>query len=274
MKPGRKSKAKKALLKSSNSLPKNASLFIYAPPKTGKTEMAATASEFWPGHPESGKFKKVVKLDDMAWILFDAGGLDSLRALNIEVPKLVTFWDAAEMYPDNMEAALLALVDTVAEVDAGYIVVDTISMADRYIFAEADRLSGGSGFDKFRAGLTWHTRFYTELSLLGLPIIYLGHAKAPVEVDGNTTRKKAMQAIMAPIIPDLTGQARTLYIGNCSLHGALTVRESRVGGKLNRKRVFLPLGGQGFEGGSRWEGLLEAEEEPDVKKLFGKVFGS
>jgi len=244
-------------------------LLFHAPPGAGKTYLAATASEAWPKQLPS---KKMIDLEDMIWIGIDAGATAGFASLGINIPKYIDFRDALVDYSvvDAMKQ-IQDYIDAKLMEPGSWLVVDTLSMLDRYLLEYYEGRTTES-WAIYRMIGHFHRRLFADLSLITSRIIFLCHSKAPFQGDDakTKTRQKAQIAGMAEIVPDLAGnQARGVYVANVSLLGTVLPKRDPKGG--GSERILYPLGDKGFEGKSRWEHILNREEPPHLGKLFKKI---
>lgn len=243
-------------------------LTVHGPPKSGKTLFAATASVHFPD-----ELGEVATLDDMIWVSFDAGALDGFASLGLEVPNELDAVGAfSELGVADGTREMLNMLGEIVEPHM-FVVCDTISMFDRYL-SDFYEPRSKDNFVLFRNILNAHKRWYTGLIGLGCRLIFLCHSKVGGIVDDDKAKldKAAKSAGPADIFPDITGQARTIYIGNSGIEGAL-LKTTLPGKKGESARKFYPMGGKGFEGGNRWEHLLNPVEEPNIRALMNRIEG-
>jgi hypothetical protein len=250
-------------------------IVIHAPPKNGKTFFAASASEAYPDEldPEAPAV-----LEDMLWFSVDAGACAGFEEAGLECPNVINVNELiADLGPiAGVEAALkLAKQVKTSNPKIRYNVVDTVSQLDRYWTAHFGALRAGeeNTYALFRDIFNAHKLFHSNVLRLGLRNIWLCHSKAVAE--GNTIQaKNSQRAQKVPgidaIQPDITGQARTVYIGNASLELVILAKISPKD-RLKMRWTVYPYGGHGFEGSNRYHQSLELEEEANLRKILAKT---
>lgn len=249
-------------------------IVLHGPPGVGKSFCAATISEFW---PEELPSKKPVELSDCIWLSFDAGATDGFQAENIEVQ---TIDMVGLMNAEKIERGRDMAVEMIQSIEGiENIIVDTVSMFDKLLndycdrTAPLDKTGNKDKFAMYRNIFNSHKRFHSVLRSLGKRIIYLCHSKAIFDSsESQTIRRQAAEAIGFDIQPDITGQARTVYVGDASLEAVITLkRVPGVKGPGGLKRILHPFGTGEYEGKNRWHSLLESEEEAHLGKIIRKV---
>lgn len=253
---------------------KDLNLVFYGPPGSGKTFVAGSASKYWPENITE-KRTEWITLKDMFSVGVDAGATDGFAQHKIDCP-LISFVDALKENGDDVAAAIRGIVNELKSAveknkeEDQWIVVDTISMLDRYFTDFYEPLSK-DGYTLYRNVLNAHKRLYSSLSLIPARKIYLCHSKAFVSDEAKAKlQRQAKSALAAEIAPDITGQAHVIYIGNSSLEGiVLTTSSGGNNPVLTRKIHTRNI--KGFEGKNRWEAILPAEMEPNVRKLLKMI---
>lgn len=249
-------------------------IVLHGPPGVGKSFCAATISKHWPAELPA---KKPVELSDCIWLSFDAGATDGFQAENIEVD---TIDMVGLMNAEGIEKGRDAMVAMIRDnPDIENIIVDTVSMFDKLLNDYCDRTSpldktgNKDKFAMYRNIFNSHKRFHSVLRSLGKRIVYLCHSKAVFDSsDSQTIRRQAAEAIGFDVQPDITGQARTVYIGDASLEAVITLRRTPgVKGPEGLRRILHPYGSGEFEGKNRWHSILTMEEEAHLGKILRKV---
>lgn len=249
-------------------------LAIHGPRRVGKSHLAATASALYP----ETIGVELATLEDLVWIAFDKGATAFAPPWKLRLPYVV---DVNRLIADKGDALAGAMkaVEIAAATPAEWIVVDTVSMYDKYLSDWAnnkvDESNGKAGFEIYRHMLNAHKRFYVAVCETGKKPLFLCHSKALSEAttDQAAKVKRAVYATAPDIVPDITGQSATVYLGNCSAQIVVGVK---VDPKTKAKKRVAYVGqNAGYEGGSRWEGVFGATEElePNIRKMLARVSG-
>jgi len=126
------------MIKSSRELTlKDLNLLFYGPPGSGKTFVAASASKYWPEVLE--KVNTWTTLKDLLSISVDAGATDGLAQYKLEVPS-ISFTEVMKETGSDVAESIRKItaeakkhIELVNKTESDtWIVVDTISMLDRY----------------------------------------------------------------------------------------------------------------------------------------------
>lgn len=250
---------------------------IYGPRRCGKSHTACTVSEFYP-EDEAELGTKHFELADLAWVPFDAGATAFMPAWKLRCPNVV---DVIRLIKDNdPQTGALKAIDVLAKTDATWLVMDTVSMLDKYLsdWAATKVNDDEKGWEIYRHMLNAHKRIYVHAMETGKRCLFLCHSKALSDIQGTgaaaknaTNTRKASYAVAPEVVPDITGQSATVYLGNCA---AQLVVQVKIDPQTKAKKRQIYLGNvQGFEGGSRWEAIFGPNEavEPNLKKLLARV---
>lgn len=265
-----------------------ANLFIYGPPKHGKTFCAASISKHWPDKLPA--LKKTV-LSDVLWLSADKGALDGMREQNVIVPEFnvhklrgteAAYKAAGLREPPNIIQLMTLFVKTATDLaragELRAVVVDTVSAIDKALieYYEENPIRANSGaIDKFamyRHILLTHRKFRDALARLPVHVVFLAHAK---QINEDTAKDSTIKRAGAgpgsyDIQPDITGQGAGEYYRNISLEAIMLATPSlREKGKFDRHLYTQTT--QGFRAGNRWQLSLAAKEEANLTKLFEKV---
>jgi hypothetical protein len=152
---------------------------MMAPAKEGKTTISASLSKHWPGELPA---KQLTHLGDLVYLGFDRGALDGFLGLNLTT-NLVDF----SIVQNHAERDLL-LKNTITELQVMHkdgalsgIIADTLSALDA---ALANYYATLHEFKPqlYQAVGVWMGKFFTQLSTIGCPIVFLTHVKA-INVD-------------------------------------------------------------------------------------------
>lgn len=268
-------------LKTSTDTMFDGDIMVHGPTGVGKTFFAATASQFWPDELPA---KKRTTLDDVLWCQIDAGATAGFEEQKIIVPHVLDFRGAISKY--GLLKGVLGMLDVmdrqVESLAPKFLIVDTVSRLDKDVTAYYesrtpvdDRTGKEDKWWAFKQILVMHKRIHGRFAGSGLKIIFLCHSKAQGEAT-TTAQVNQREAKAVPggfdIVPEITGQARTLYVGDSSIEGVLKAR--LVPGKERRfERFFYPFGVNASEGKSRFTRSLKREEGPNprLKDLFYKI---
>lgn len=264
-------------LKSSSDVTTEGVYIIHGPPGSGKTFLAATASQYW---PEEVPPASPVELKDMLWLGADAGATAGFQELRISLPDRyldIGTMLAAEGANRGIKYAIEAVNHILSEnSEIENIVVDTLSTVDKLfnVYFDGTCPTNKDGIKDTRAMYgnmkTAHTRFHSRLRGTGKRIIYLAHSKALRDTDDTeqaNNRKAALPVGVNDIIPDITGSGKNVYINDASIEMVLLA--TRKGKEF--KRIVYPMGAKGFSGKSRFQASLDEQEEPNLRKIFNKI---
>jgi hypothetical protein len=257
---------------------------IHGAMASGKTFLAASAD---PSFPSKLPAAKMVSLDKTLWIAADQDATagfahNKLRVRSISIPNLMgieKLWRAAGFSrpPSVMEASKYAL-DTAQELALDGIienvVVDTVTTWDLHLISyhEVKYAAHPNQYEAFKHNRAAHALIHTKLVASGANIIYLFHTRA-VGDDTKNEKSKNVSVLVAggaKFVPDVTGQAPKFYKHDATLQ--LVMKATRAPGKktLSRK-VLTSVNDEGMECKNRFEGVLDHEEEPNLRRIFGKI---
>ncbi len=255
-----------------------------APQGHGKTTLAATRSDFCPPELAEGKpAKKKSILADMGWIAFDRGAVSGFAELNLQLPK-GHYIDAdrimGDMGPTDGIKTIGDLVDKMVDGGVKIVVVDTVSSWDKVLNGHFQRVYADDDNTQkmFQEIFAYHKRLRDELRTFPVQLINLFHSEAtpkPRDTQGQRIQEATRPAEYDAIRPEITGKGRGVWLNHCSLRGVilaskdLDAKEERE--KRPMRRVFLPFGGKGFEGGGRFSQALDAEERPHLGLIRQKI---
>lgn len=255
-------------------------VLLHGPPGVGKTFFAATISEFWPGELPA---KRKIDLHDVLWMQTDAGGTAGFMEQRISVP-LIDVRQAIAKYGllKGLNACMDLLGDYMAKVGPKYIVVDTISVLDKYIKDYYDQRipvndrGKEDSYWSYKQILALHIRWRNRLLESGARIIWCCHSKGLGDLSTNKDAAIKREAKAVPggfdIVPDITGQSGALYTANASIQGVIKSR--LVPGKERIvQRFFYPFGVNAHEGKSRFMRALKKEEgpNPNLREMYARV---
>jgi hypothetical protein len=224
---------------------------VYAASDKSKTFSSLTLSEKCPPSFSNLRPKVLVKpttpilLDDLMFICFDQGALDGLAQQGIEVPAVdMSIIDPIKL-PQELKDLYKLVGDKVAAKKTKYVIVDTLSNPQDY----------------YKALGNDHLGFHQNMSRLACPVIYLCHAKAPIDMQDakQAQRKKALG--QGDVFPDITGGALTAYKGDATFIFHVQMERSNEGDRF----FFHQLGSAQADGKSRL--LLTGSDGKVLEKL-------
>ncbi len=250
-------------------------IMLMGPPKSGKTVLAATMSDFCPAElPNKGP---IIDLKDLLFAQMDVNGMESLRAMGLSAPfvdmsKCNTMKEFREHHKEFMQIAR----DRVSKGITKTVVFDPLSTLDAILVGEAHKLFP----DAKNSGTKWsdvqqkHMDFAKDiLRELDCNVVVTCHSKSNMNLIGDETaaaadsKKAGMMPGQATIVPAISRGAVKFYLAQTGALWALVCEKDKKG---TETRYILPNGGDGYEGGSRYRGL--AEREPaNLKLVFEKL---
>lgn len=250
---------------------------IHAPPAFGKSFLAATASQFWPGAEALGT--RAVSLDDVVWCAVDRGAVDGLLVQRVEIPYLIDVRGLCEDFgagkgTEHANSLVRSCVD--AHPDIRLVVWDTVSELDK-VWQVGLEGEGGSDDSQwlFRKLLARHRSHYSAAhkAAAGRRIVWLAHSVALQE--GRKDAPKSFEAGRratrlpggAEIKLDATGQGHHLYINNASLVATIVLEEQKGRAPVR----WMSSGGTTFETKNRLQGLIGEKEPFDLRGVFQRV---
>jgi hypothetical protein len=254
-------------------------IVVHGAPGVGKTWLLLSFSKYWnDGGP--------AKLNDILHIAFDSDAGVGARANGILVPtidvrKLMTPPKAGEArpYAKNILEALQFISKSIRNAIASgveTIIVDTVSMLDKDLtgYWDMNCPTTKSGAKDTRAMWTLlfntHKRFHADLRFVNANLLIACHSKAVIESDTKEGADQALKmkaAGLPEIVPDLTGKSVNLYQGDASAIFYMTKKRTPSGFK---RTLHTMTAGEALVK-NRWEGLLEDEEEPHLRRIYDKV---
>lgn len=298
------------LIRSSTEMRKGGTL-ILGGLGVGKTFCGATASQYFPDvlpSPETVKSAdfEPIELKDMLHVACDVGAVDGFAAKGLRCPAidlvdlLTPPRDGEEkIHAQDILQAISWIVETckvAATEGTDYIIVDTVSMLDRFIvnYWKDDENIPKTWNRKLQAeipdtqamwGCVADTHFRLWQSLVFLPVkqvIFLCHARtnetelSVVEGRGKAGARQTAKAAASnaagenTIIPRISGSAREVYTANVSLQLAMTA-EQKLGTTQYTRRLHPYYAEGGYQTKNRYQGTLEETEAANLKKLFDKI---
>jgi hypothetical protein len=241
---------------------------VYAASDKSKTFSSLTLSEKCPPSFSNLRPKVLVKpttpilLDDLMFICFDQGALDGLAQQGIEVPAVdMSIIDPIKL-PQELKDLYKLVGDKVAAKKTKYVIVDTLTALDKKLGYYQQYVRGLSNpQDYYKALGNDHLGFHQNMSRLACPVIYLCHAKAPIDMQDakQAQRKKALG--QGDVFPDITGGALTAYKGDATFIFHVQMERSNEGDRF----FFHQLGSAQADGKSRL--LLTGSDGKVLEKL-------
>ncbi|NJO17721.1 MAG: AAA family ATPase [Thioploca sp.] len=279
-----KSQSLSNLVRSSNTLYKLPIILIYGPRRSGKTVYASTISKFMPvNFNERTNNDPPITLEDILWITYDEGALDSLRQFNIIVPYVVDPYQIMQENSMTESAAISFIYENLNEIllanpNIKFVVHDTISQMDKLLTAYIASIVENSNDSQtiYRLLLGRHQLIFNQLQKLKATSVLLCHAKALIEratkdakvnID-NKNIKASKFHIPAEIGPDITGKGAELYLSNSSAE--IVVLNKRGAKNLIQRTVHFNQV-DGFEAGSRFEGFNLDNEKFHLRSTLQKI---
>lgn len=265
----------------------NSHIILLGAMSSGKTVAGLTASEQCPSELPASK---LTRLEDIAYIPIEAGGLDSLKFLRLEVEPshVIPYAEILGDVKDPAEALAIS-VDLARKLQSGgvdKVFGDSISKFDLQVQAylnspEGKLLWQGDKYAMFRTSLNAHNRAYNKFVEFKGMRIYAIHPKAVVDdltqaggvgvLSEKTKRQDKANGTYAEadLILGLTGGAREIWPKDVSLQiGLQLVKEN---GKYVRRALTQFDEKSGLAVKSRFEGILDPIERPHLGDMIRKV---
>jgi hypothetical protein len=249
---------------------KNYRLMLIGPSNEGKTECAATASEFY-----KEERSEICQLQDMIWLLLDNDGLSAFKKRNLDVD----FIDLTNVPLEEFEVILLKSISYVNDLlksgEKKTVVIDSLSTVDCLIQARLKAEYEGSKFGYWDAVLAAHMKIFTALKSLEGNLIAVVHV-IPVNVFGEGDAKKAAEAKLqaqglkeGDLKFDIAGKSYNFYKNNFS-----EIWPIRAYGQAPKRTFTLhPYGIAGIEAKTK-QNCFNKEEPANLQKLFEKIRNS
>lgn len=246
---------------------------IYGPPKVGKTFLAATLSEHWPKTLPATKW---VTLEDTLWLSFDAEATVGFLEQRIEVPQIdlnsLLKLDGSADISGTLRQILTAVEERVMAGETSLVVVDTISKLDKilsYLWGNLTppRTKTGAvdGYGVWRMTLASHTLFHNIVNALDCDVVFLAHSK----MAGEATQAKSKAAAL-PGFSDVVVDSGYQDVGNIYRRDTSIIGHMHLDTKKNERELLL-VPSKGFEGGNRFQRILDGWTEPHLGKVFSKI---
>lgn len=277
-------------------------LIIFGAFGVGKTWLAGSASKHWPKTIPS---TEPVVLSDCLWIKADVGATEGftpngISVPTIDIPNMLTPAVAGDETPkprdigEALQWTTHAAAHAVQEQGVSHIIVDTVSMLDRYIvdyWSKDENIpKNGKGEPDSRG--KWgcvaqtHFRFWQSLTFLPAKTIFLCHAKtneselATIEgkkIKRDEIRNSAKSAAVGTagdntIVPRISGSSAEVYLANVGLQLVLHAEQSL--GSREFTRTLHPFGRKGgWQAKNRYQQFFKQEEPADLQHIYTKMQG-
>lgn len=262
---------------------------IHGKSTSGKTFAACSASEYWPKNIPN---KKPITLRDTLHIGWDRAATVGLRAEKIKMGYMVDVPSLLSVPDNDLESVmdgLCAEVHRLVNEDENIKVVihDTATRMDKFLLdyhfhpdniPTSRRDNAPDTMAAFGNVLRAHSRYQTAMTMLpaGVISIFLFHQRVieePVMGKDNVKKEQRQKQDLlrtssdVSVIPDITGQAKNLYLNDASLE--FTCKKKQMG--KNVTRVLCHQGADGARGKSRFEHILEDEEPIDLYGILQRI---
>lgn len=253
-------------------LAENDITLIHAPAGAGKTYVAGSASAYFEVRPPDQR-KNLITLEDMFWIQFDRGGLQTLHSLGVD-PYYYDF----SARPMDGAAWIVAVADKLTKELPGLLqkrnskilVVDTVSAMSDYLnlYFLSGTKNAQLGYGRAQAAffqLLW------MLQAIKLPQVWLCHSQSAFVADTDPTaaqrnvQHKATRAFDYQIDLDLVRKVADKMRSIPNLVTFVTADAQ------NKKRYFeLKEGGDAYVK-NRYGSLLPDRMEANLQVLWAKI---
>jgi hypothetical protein len=266
---------------------------IVGSPKSGKTWLAASMSEFY-GKP--GTKENPTELSDMLWVPFDSDATVGLESVGYSIPR-IQFEDKKEtievwhLDTDMLIKSLDLIADQVkARVEQGglkAIVFDTVtnwvtSMEGHYSKQLEDKPDKNRSI--YNSILAVGKRFYNQVQSLPCHKIWCMHLKELAAMDAKVEEKIRRQAKTTGMpgdwsaIMDVAGQLKKVFRADTSLQlPIVSIPVGKPGApRYEVRRNVYPHGcieWGGIEGTNRFQHLLNYKEPADLRHIMKKIKG-
>lgn len=261
----------------------------------GKSFLAATISQFWPGNiaeRTKGTGKKVV-LEDIFWFIIDSNAIAGFSIIGVECPSynlqkvmgIEAEWKKVGFArkPSLIEAVNkygTLLKDRVAKGLTRFAVVDTVTGLDGSLInyhrkmVENDASLSGNKFALWQLNYAAHQLFHDTLKFSGVNILYCMHSKS-VDEETIQAKKKNQTVLMAggaTFAPAISGQSAAVYKRDATMQ--LLVKASVIPGKKGHeaksRKVITDISSDG-ETKQRYAGILPQEAEPNLRAMYATI---
>lgn len=262
----------------------------------GKTWLAASASQFWPGDKIAERLKgvgKKIELEDCLWFGIDSNAIAGFSIIGVTVPyfslqKVMTVeaewkkWGLAHK-PSVIEASnrfCKILGERFAKGQTRFGIIDTVSKLDesfinyhKKVVANDSSLSGNK-YALWQLNYAAHCLFHESLKFTGANLIYCMHSQSVAD-DTEQAKKKNVTVLMAggaSFAPAISGKSAAAYKRDATMQ--LLVRTTIVPGKKGhdaKKRIVITDVSAEGETKNRYGGVLPQETEPDLRKMYKTI---
>lgn len=261
-------------LKTSDDTVLEGHITIIGPFGHGKTTLLASASEAFPIELPA---KTRTTLHDILFVQFDRGGTASLAPMKLFAPHII---DARMIIADKgITEGQKVLMDLINEKLVEYpeitnVGLDTVTRWDLALVAHFSKVHANNSntYQKWGDVYDRHARLYTAFDSKNIRLISTFHTKARPEPQNtqqqNAQNAQSLASLDSDIVHAISGQARSLYLGDASLKLALYTSVNKRDGTV---RTAFPFGGKEMEGGCRYYDWLDEEEPANLQLIFDKI---
>lgn len=244
---------------------------LYGPSGHGKTTAIASAAANYPAKLPA---PELVSLEGVAIVQFDRGGVDSLKAVNLDCPVIDL---SACTTVGQIRAGVAILPEVVKQYNIHTLAIDTWSALDKAVLADLQHRYTDGKFGLYQAILGEHNETLKVLRGLPCNVIFSCHSKSKVvfkEGDFAAQMENKALATETPgnfdISIDLAGQTKDFLRAQCS--GVFPMIAEKLG-KQEPDYAIYPYGYPGFEYKCRYR-CFQPKEKPNLYRMMQLVKGN